>query len=89
MPLIYGAANPVNNIAAGAPRFDAAAIRAVIGAGKGRMPAFPHLTATDVDALATFLTTSSRSARTGPRWTRWAGNVRRAPGARSSDRVRC
>ena len=44
-------ADPANNIAAGAPRFDAAAIRAVLGAGKGRMPAFPHLTATDVDTL--------------------------------------
>jgi quinoprotein glucose dehydrogenase len=30
-------------IEAGAPRFDAAAIRAVVGAGKGRMPAMPHL----------------------------------------------
>ena len=58
VPLIYVEANPVNRIVAGAPRFDAAAIRAVIGAGKGRMPAFPHLTATDVDALTTFLTTA-------------------------------
>jgi quinoprotein glucose dehydrogenase len=66
VPLIYTAANPVNNIAAGAPRFDAAAIRAVIATGKGRMPAFPHLTATDVDALATFLTTSPGARGQGP-----------------------
>ena len=51
MPLVHAAADPANNIAAGAPRFDAAAIRAVVGAGKGRMPAFPHLTTADVDAL--------------------------------------
>jgi quinoprotein glucose dehydrogenase len=43
-------------IAAGAPRFDAAAIRAVVGAGKGRMPAMPHLTAVDLDNLVTYLT---------------------------------
>jgi quinoprotein glucose dehydrogenase len=66
LPLVYAAADPVNNIAAGAPRFDAAAIRAVIGAGKGRMPAFPHLTATDVDALATFLTTAPGARGQGP-----------------------
>jgi quinoprotein glucose dehydrogenase len=66
VPLIYGETNPVNNIAAGAPRFDAAAIRAVIGAGKGRMPAFPHLSATDVDALATFLTSAPAARGQGP-----------------------
>ena len=44
VPLLHAAADPANNIAAGAPRFDAAAIRAVVAAGKGRMPAFPHLT---------------------------------------------
>ncbi len=31
-------------------------VRAAITNGKGRMPAFPHLSATDVDALVTFLT---------------------------------
>ena len=40
----------------GSLRFDAAAIRAVVGAGKGRMPAQPHLTTSDVDNLVTFLT---------------------------------
>ena len=52
--LVYATADPANNIAAGAPRFDAAAIRTVIAAGKGRMPAFPHLTAADVDAWSRF-----------------------------------
>ena len=41
--LVYATADPAKNIAAGAPRFDAAAIRTVIAAGKGRMPSFPHL----------------------------------------------
>jgi quinoprotein glucose dehydrogenase len=44
-------------LANGAPRFDAAAIRAVLASGKGRMPAQPHLTNADVDNLVTFLTT--------------------------------
>ena len=52
------AADPANNIVAGAPRFNAAAIRAVIGAGKGRMSALPHLTSVDVDNVVTFLTTA-------------------------------
>ena len=56
--LVYAAADPANNIAAGAPRFDAAAIRTVIAAGKGRMPAFPHLTPADVEGLVTLLTTA-------------------------------
>ena len=55
--LTYAAADPANNIAAGAPRFDADAIRSVIAAGKGRMPSFPHLTTADVDALVALLTT--------------------------------
>jgi len=52
----------------GSPRFDAAAIRAVVGAGKGRMPAQPHLTTSDVDNLVTFLTVApggGRGARGG------------------------
>jgi quinoprotein glucose dehydrogenase len=56
VPLLYASADPSNNVVAGAPRFDAAAIRAVLGAGKGRMPAYPHLTMADVDALVAFLT---------------------------------
>ena len=58
VPLVHATADPANNIVAGTARFDAAAIRAVVGAGKGRMPAFQHLATTDVDALVTFLTTA-------------------------------
>jgi quinoprotein glucose dehydrogenase len=55
--LVYATADPTRNIAAGAPRFDAAAIRTVVAAGKGRMPSFPHLTPADVDAVVALLTT--------------------------------
>jgi quinoprotein glucose dehydrogenase len=50
-------------LANGAPRFDAAAIRAVLASGKGRMPAQPHLTNADVDNLVTFLTTTPPGGR--------------------------
>jgi quinoprotein glucose dehydrogenase len=53
---VHADADAANNIAAGAPRFDAAAIRAVLAAGKNRMPPFPHLTTADVDNLVGFLT---------------------------------
>jgi quinoprotein glucose dehydrogenase len=56
VPLLYATADPEKNVVAGAARFDAAAIRAALAAGKGRMPAFPHLAAPDVDALVAFLT---------------------------------
>jgi quinoprotein glucose dehydrogenase len=67
--LIQTAADPANNIAAGAPRFDAATIRTAVNAGKGRMPAFAHLTTQDVDALVTLLTTApgGRGAPAGGR----------------------
>jgi len=58
VPLLHTVADPANNIAPGAPRFDASAIRAAVTAGKGRMPAFPHLTPADVENLVTFLTTA-------------------------------
>jgi quinoprotein glucose dehydrogenase len=54
--LVYADANPASNVVAGSPRFDANAIRAVVATGKGRMPAFAHLTAADVDAVVAFLT---------------------------------
>jgi quinoprotein glucose dehydrogenase len=54
--LVYATADPAKDITAGAPRFDAAAIRTAITAGKGRMPPFAHLTAADVDALVALLT---------------------------------
>jgi len=47
----------------GSPRFDAAAIRAVVGAGKGRMPAQPHLTNIDIDNVVTYLTAAPAAAR--------------------------
>jgi quinoprotein glucose dehydrogenase len=50
-------------VANGAPRFDAAAIRTVLGSGKGRMPAQPHLTTADVDNLVTFLTAAAGNGR--------------------------
>jgi quinoprotein glucose dehydrogenase len=57
--LVHAAADPANNIAAGAPRFDAAAIRAVLATGKNRMPPFPHLSAADVDNLVILLTSQA------------------------------
>src|SRR5688572_11323678 len=55
VPLIHVADDPANNITAGAPRFDAAAIRSVLATGKGRMPPFPHLGSADVENLVAFL----------------------------------
>jgi quinoprotein glucose dehydrogenase len=67
--LIAVNADPTNNIAAGAPRFSADAIRAAVAAGKGRMPAFPQLSTGDIDALVTFLTAApgGRGAGAGAR----------------------
>jgi len=66
--LVYADADPANAVAAGAPRFDAASIRAVLGAGKGRMPSFVHLAAADVDAVVAFLTSApaGRGRGAGP-----------------------
>ena len=55
-PLVHASADPAGGILAGAPRVYAAAIRTVVTSGKGRMPAFPHLTPTDLDNLVAFLT---------------------------------
>ncbi len=91
-PLVYATADPEANIAAGAPRFDAAAIRAVLSAGKGRMPAFPHLTSVDVDNLVAFLTDACRGRRTrrGRTRGRWTSRARcRAGGVRSAARADC
>jgi len=60
-----GTDNGAPLIAAGAPRFDAAAIRTVLANGKGRMPTFPHLSAADVDNVVTFLTTAAAGGRGG------------------------
>jgi quinoprotein glucose dehydrogenase len=56
VPLVHTTADAARNIVAGAPRFEAAAVRAVVVAGKGRMPAFAHLSSSDLDNLVAFLT---------------------------------
>jgi quinoprotein glucose dehydrogenase len=75
VPLVHAAGDPANNILAGAPRFEADAIRAVIAAGKGRMPAFPHLTSGEVDLLVAFLTTAAGGRGGGAGRGRGAGPV--------------
>ena len=74
VPLVHAAADPVNNIVAGAPRFDAAAIRTVLATGKGRMTSFPHLTTADVDNLVALLTATGGRGGFGGRG-RGAGPV--------------
>jgi len=59
VPLLYASADPEHNVAAGAPRFDAAAIRAVLTTGKKHTQGFPHLTTADADNLVAFLTTAA------------------------------
>jgi quinoprotein glucose dehydrogenase len=56
IPLVHAADSPANHVVAGTSRFDAAAIRSVLSSGKGRMPAFPHLTGPDIENLVTYLT---------------------------------
>ena len=56
VPLVYADADPANKIAAGASRFTAEAIRAILDTGRGRMPPFPHLSAADADILIRYLT---------------------------------
>ncbi len=75
MPLVHAANDPANNIAVGTPRFDANAIRAVVAGGKGRMPAFPHLTPADVDRLVAFLTSAAGGRGGGAGRGRGAGPV--------------
>ena len=75
--LVQPVADPVNNIVAGAPRFTGEAARTVIATGKGRMPALPHLTATEVDNVVNFVTTpaSGRGRGAGPGGGRGAAPV--------------
>jgi quinoprotein glucose dehydrogenase len=54
--LVHAADSPANNIVAGTFRFEAATVRTVVATGKGRMPAFPHITGQDLDNLIAFLT---------------------------------
>ena len=56
VPLVYANADPAANIAAGASRFSAAEIRAILETGRNRMPPFPHLGPADVDILIKYLT---------------------------------
>jgi quinoprotein glucose dehydrogenase len=56
VPLVHASDSPANNIVAGTFRFDAAMLRAAVTTGKGRMPAFPHLTGPDLDNLVAYLT---------------------------------
>ena len=76
--LVYTAADPANNIAAGAPRFDASAIRTVIAAGKGRMPSFRASDPGGRRCAGGAVDDDARSARPGSRRTRtrrWAGGI--------------
>jgi quinoprotein glucose dehydrogenase len=75
VPLVYAAADPANNIVAGASRFSALAIREILDTGRGRMPAFPHLTAADADILIRYLTAVPGPARGGGAGGRGAGPV--------------
>jgi quinoprotein glucose dehydrogenase len=75
VPLVHAAADAANNVAAGAPRFDAAAIRAVLATGKNRMPAFPHLSTADVDNLVSFLSIPAGGRGRGGFGGRGAGPV--------------
>lgn len=77
--LVWETADPANNIVPGAPRFDAAAIRAIVAAGSGRMPAFPHLSEADVDNVVGFLTTAPGGRGRG------GGGAGRGRGAAGSD----
>lgn len=62
-PLVYATADPANNIVAGAPRVNAAGIRAILATGRGRMPSFPHLSTADVDAVVAYLTAAPGRGR--------------------------
>jgi quinoprotein glucose dehydrogenase len=55
--LVHLTSDPARNIVAGAPVFTGQAIRTILANGSGRMDAFPHLTAAEVESLVTFLTT--------------------------------
>jgi quinoprotein glucose dehydrogenase len=83
--LVSVAADPANNIVAGAPRFSADAIRTVVAAGKGRMPAFPHLTTGDLDGLVAYLTAApgARGAGAAGRGLAAGGRARGAGAAGS------
>jgi quinoprotein glucose dehydrogenase len=63
-PLVYSAADAGGDAARiGTSRFDAAAIRAILRTGRGRMPPFAHLAEADVENLVRFLTAAPGGAR--------------------------
>jgi quinoprotein glucose dehydrogenase len=66
VPLVHTAADPASGVVAGAPRFEAVAIRAILATGRGRMPPYPHLPAADVDTLVRFLTAPPAGPGFGP-----------------------
>ena len=68
--LVHAAADPARNIAAGAPRSTRRASAPILATGKGRMSAFPHLTAAEVDNLVTFLATPGGRGRGAGGWRR-------------------
>lgn len=56
IPLVYASDSPANNIVAGTFRFNADTVRTTVSTGKGRMPAFPHVTGADLENLVAYLT---------------------------------
>jgi quinoprotein glucose dehydrogenase len=64
--LVHTAADPASGVVAGAPRFNAAAIRSILANGRGRMAAYPHLSAAEVDDLVRLLTAAPGGAGFGP-----------------------
>jgi quinoprotein glucose dehydrogenase len=64
-PLVHAASDPARGAVAGAPSVDAAGIRAMLRTGRGRMPAFVHLSETEVEDLVRFLTAPPGGGRGG------------------------
>ena len=88
--LVYATADPANNIAAGAPRFDASTIRTVVAAGKGRMPPFRASDPGGRRCAGDAVDDDARSARPGSRRARTrcrAGGIGRAAGTDRRIRV--
>jgi quinoprotein glucose dehydrogenase len=75
VPLAYADADPANGIVAGASRYGPVEIRTILETGRGRMPAFPHLSAADADILIRFLTAVPGPPRGGGPGGRGAGPV--------------
>jgi quinoprotein glucose dehydrogenase len=63
--LVHATADAASGAVAGATRFDAGAIRAILATGKGRMPSFPHLAEGDTNTLVSYLTAPPAAAGRG------------------------